>query len=477
MSEGSQVHGHQVLRSKTAWTLLWFWVFLGLVLLIPSPVRDHLRNTGAGRSGPTGIADPKPGAPSLPGLPPTRATPVAGPVDPKEKKAERVEAIQDPKRSMVHFYRSLARTAARKKRGDRDRAITRVLHYGDSLIDLDHITGPLRRMLQRRYGDGGHGFVLAAKPWRWYNHAGLSHVASSSWTHYNLMGKGGAKRSAHLGLGCAAVQSAAGRSWVLLKTSDKLRSTRLEVHYLKMRGGGKILVNVNGKPLATIKTAADSKASGRHLLTVPDEPHRIRLTTYGRVRLFGIVLEREGPGITWENLTLVSARFHQLLSIDTIHWAEQLKLRRPDLVVFQFGANDTISYGGDLERYGRQIKEVMTRMRQALPRSSCMVIGPLDRLQRDAKGRLSTPKNVRIVSDKQRQMALAAGCAFWDGQRAMGGPGSMRRWLERRLALKDMVHLNVRGSKIMAGLLERALLDGYRRHKPGKKKSVLSRPD
>lgn len=473
MTEGSQVQGHQVLRSKTAWTLLWFWVFLGLVLLIPSPVRDRLRSSS--NTGPiAATGDPKPGAPGLPGLPPRPATPAAGAVGPKEKTegSGRVEAIQDPKRSMAHFYRSLALTAGRKRK-----AITRVLHYGDSLIDLDHITGPLRRTLQRRFGDGGHGFVLAAKPWRWYNHAGLSHAESSSWTHYNLMGKGGAKRSAHLGLGCAAVQSAAGRSWVLLKTSEKLTSTRLEVHYLKMRGGGKILVTVNGKQLATIETAADRKVSGRQILTVPDEPHRVRLTTYGRVRLFGIVLEREGPGITWENLTLVSARFHQLLSLDTIHWAEQLKLRRPDLVVFQFGANDTISYGGDLERYGRQIKEVMTRMRQALPRSSCMVIGPLDRLQRDARGRLSSPKNVRIVSKKQRQMALAAGCAFWDGQRAMGGPGSMRSWLERGLALKDMVHLNVRGSRVMAGLLERALLDGYRRHKPGKKKSVLSRPD
>jgi lysophospholipase L1-like esterase len=69
---------------------------------------------------------------------------------------------------------------------------------------------------------------------------------------------------------------------------------------------------------------------------------------------------------------------------------------------------------------------------------------------------------VRRVSDRQRASALAAGCAFWDGQRAMGGPGAMQRWLDQKLALKDMVHLNVKGSRAMAALLERALLAGLR---------------
>ena len=41
-------------------------------------------------------------------------------------------------------------------------AVTRVLHYGDSLIDMDRITGPLRRRLHKRYGDGGHGRLAPA---------------------------------------------------------------------------------------------------------------------------------------------------------------------------------------------------------------------------------------------------------------------------------------------------------------------------
>ena len=108
----------------------------------------------------------------------------------------------------------------------------------------------------------------------------------------------------------------------------------------------------------------------------------------------------------------------------------------------------------------------MGRLRQALPKTSCLVVGPLDRLQRDGRGRLRSPGVVRRVSDRQRASAFAAGCAFWDGQRAMGGPGSMQRWLDDKMALKDMVHLNVKGSRAMAALLERALLAGLEGRKP-----------
>ncbi len=51
-------------------------------------------------------------------------------------------------------------------------AITRVLHYGDSPITADSITGDIRSLLQQHFGDSGHGFVLIAKPWAWYGHRG-----------------------------------------------------------------------------------------------------------------------------------------------------------------------------------------------------------------------------------------------------------------------------------------------------------------
>ncbi len=438
------------LLSKPAQALLWFWVLLGALLLIPSPLRSRLLARPASEdAAEAAAAAASPGA--VPGVParPVRLAQRGGvPAVPSG-----VEPLQDPHGSMAAFYRALAATAAR-----RPGALTRVLHYGDSLIDQDLITGSLREALQRRYGDGGHGFVLGGKAWDWYSQAGvaLGEEGGGAWDHFRLVG--GKVRDGRLGLGCAAMESRS-RAWATVQLTGNHRAERLEVHYLKLPGGGELDVLVDGRSLARLPTAAPAPASGLERFELSASPQRIRLVASGRVRLFGLVLERRGPGVTWENLPLLSARMHQLASIEPTHWREQLVARRPDLVVLQFGANDSISFGGDLEAYGRKVSVVLRRLRDALPQASCLIVGPLDRLVRDAQG-LHSPAIVRRVSDKQRALAHGAGCAFWDGQKAMGGAGAMTRWLQDGLAVRDMVHLNARGSQVLAAALLRALEAG-----------------
>src|SRR5215467_661773 len=81
------------------------------------------------------------------------------------------------------FYADLARTAA-KEPG----AVTRILHYGDSVIASDYISGTMRRRFQERFGDAGHGFILIANPWQWYFHNDVVHWASEGWNASKLSG-------------------------------------------------------------------------------------------------------------------------------------------------------------------------------------------------------------------------------------------------------------------------------------------------
>ena len=75
--------------------------------------------------------------------------------------------IEDPSgRSLAHFFAALQ--AVETTGGQ-----VRVSHYGDSPITNDGITATVRRKLQQHFGDAGHGFVLAAKPWGWYQHDGV----------------------------------------------------------------------------------------------------------------------------------------------------------------------------------------------------------------------------------------------------------------------------------------------------------------
>ena len=68
-----------------------------------------------------------------------------------------------------------------------------------------------------------------------------------------------------------------------------------------------------------------------------------------------------------------------------------------------------------------------------------------------------------FASNAQREVAVAEGCAFFDTYEAMGGDGSMGRWVRSSPALGsgDLSHLTHHGHKVVGGMLYRALVAGY----------------
>jgi hypothetical protein len=54
------------------------------------------------------------------------------------------------------------------------------------------------------------------------------------------------------------------------------------------------------------------------------------------------------------------------------------------------------------------------------------------------------------------------GCAFFDTYRAMGGQGSMARWVKRGLGQADLTHPSGVGAEMIGTWIYRALLQGYK---------------
>src|SRR5215472_2657658 len=81
----------------------------------------------------------------------------------------------DSANALDPFYESLMRTERREVPG-----VTRIEHYGDSPTTADLITGDVRSLLQRRFGDDGPGFTLIAQPWAWYQHHGVE-ISGDGW--------------------------------------------------------------------------------------------------------------------------------------------------------------------------------------------------------------------------------------------------------------------------------------------------------
>jgi lysophospholipase L1-like esterase len=382
-------------------------------------------------------------------------------VDPSELEGLTRE-IEDPDgTAMRAFYDALYRTA----RGETG-AITRVAHYGDSSIALDGITQTVRRRLQQRFGDAGHGFVLAARGTMPYRHRDVRHESSGNWrlmdiTHLPLA-------DGRYGLGGYQARSSSGGEASFAtadETSPVGRSvSRFDVYYQRHRYGGRLEIRVDGGPPAIVDTRGDPTRDEVYRIDVPDGPHRLDLRTVGRgeTRLYGVVLERDGPGVVYDSLGMVGARARRFLGFDEEHLRRQLELRGTHLVVIGYGGNDADD-PREQAAYEEDFRRVARLVRRARPEASCLLLAPLDQAERDERGRIRTMETVPRIVAAMRNAAESEGCAFFDTWSAMGGEGAMERWFRShpRLAFGDFRHATPAGYRVIGNLFYKALLKGF----------------
>ena len=382
-------------------------------------------------------------------------------IDPKEY-AGIAKEIEDPSgKALDGFYAALLQTAERQ-----DGALTRVAHWGDSTIAADGITSTLRRRMQKRFGDGGHGFVLIAKSYMPYRHADVVQKENDGWKIYPVL-NGGLKSGAY-GFGGVAYQSNGGAQstfGTVEKGPIGQAVSRFELFYQGHPGGGDLQWWVDGGEKQILSTKAEETTDQWKTFEVEDGPHALTIRAGGRgqVRLFGMVLEREGPGVVYDSLGIVGARAARLLNADSDHMARQIRHRDPDLLVLAFGGNEAVDRRMSIKWYEGKLTEVIRAMRAGKPEASCLIMAPLDQGERDERGNVRTIPIVPKIVEAQRRIAAQEGCAFFDTFGAMGGHGSMLRWFRSkpRLGWGDFVHATPAGYEVIGNMLYKALLKGF----------------
>jgi len=247
------------------------------------------------------------------------------------------------------------------------------------------------------------------------------------------------------------------------KSGDFGRSvSRFVLAYVEEPEGGRVELRVDGAQREVLDTRGSAPRARFHELTVPDGPHELEVQTLsGQSRFFGIVLERDVPGVVLDALGVQGARIRFLDKQDDAHWAEQLKARNPDLVVYEFGANESgDGFVYSMADFHRTMRDVLAQTKSALPHASCLVIGAMDRAAKQGDQIVS----VRVIPslvEEQRQVARELGCAFYDTYRAMGGKGSMASWVKRGLGQADLTHPSGAGADRLGNWIFGAMLQGY----------------
>jgi lysophospholipase L1-like esterase len=388
-------------------------------------------------------------------------TPATAPLDPKAlAKTKGSIAVEDATgKALDAFYAQLAKTKAKEKG-----AVTRVMHYGDSVITSDYISGTMRRRLQTEFGDSGHGFILTANPWEWYFHNDVAHGASEGWSSSRITGP--TVKDAMYGLGGVTFTGHPGSTaWFSTAEGAKAKYgkkvSRFDVYYLETPTGGDVEAKLGGES-ETFSTVGDSMASKVKSLEVPDGEAKLTLrVTSGNPRLFGVALERDEPGVVYDALGANGSRSELLKQIDDAHLKEQMDLRKPALIVLQYGTNESEALYFLKESYERNLTAVVEKMKKAAPAASILIASPLDRAETTEGGNLRTKPIIKKLVESQRIVANAEGVAFFDTFEAMGGEGTMATWAKRGLAGSDLTHPSPQGAEILGELLYKSLSTGF----------------
>jgi hypothetical protein len=338
----------------------------------------------------------------------------------------------EPESALESFHRVLARLSSREGGADK----VRILAYGASHTQADVYTGYLRAYLQKRFGDGGQGFVLLGRVNPWYRTLDTRAFHRALTVHQ--ASRVSELEPAPLGLFGAALEGRGGNAYGEVVTSKGSGNTHFQVHYFEQPKGGDFDLQVDGTTVRTIRTSAEAPGPAHYSFQVPPGQHRIRARLRGHrsVRLFGIIAETAGPGVVVDTLGIGGARMSGSLRWEEQTWVQALRQRKPDLVLFAYGTNEASDRDLSLPRYESNLRASLARFRKAAPEVSCLLIGPFDLVDRNRSRLLK-------VVDAQRSVSREYGCGFWDGYAFMGGENSMRRWASAKppLATPDHVHL------------------------------------
>jgi lysophospholipase L1-like esterase len=330
-----------------------------------------------------------------------------------------------------------------------------ILQYGDSHTASDDWANELRQEFQAKFGAGGPGYTLPGHPFLGYRRFDSHGSNSRGWWTSGIVTR---KGDGIDGLGGISLTAQSPDETMTLTVECE----QLELHFLRQPGGGQVELSVDGALVATVDTDGDSgPGTYRYAATPGVHQYMVRTLSAAPVRMFGWVAQNQA-GVTYETLGINGAQANLMLDWNPEILAAELTNRDPALVVLAYGTNEALSPSWTPEGYRAALTEIIRRLRTAIPVASILLVGPPD-CEHRLRGRLTPFPHLDDVIEIQRAVARDNGCAFWDWRAAMGGPGSVRQWVQAGLGQGDYTHLTGAGYRTIGGTLFEDLMEQYNR--------------
>ena len=344
--------------------------------------------------------------------------------------------------------------------------LVRVVHYGDSQIELDRISQDLREALQERFGGSGTGLfpALGNVP-----SASISKAASGSFTQYTMYGDSTTQRAGHNRYGILAqVVQLTGSGTLTLRGSKNKNAregvkTFESVSVLYGKGENLVVKAASGtdKPEPEVQKGENGVTLVTWRFSQPVE--KATLTFQGNAELYGIGADGNA-GVAVDNVPLRGCSGTIFTRISKPLMADSFALTDTRLIILQFGGNmmPMIRGAKQIEPYQEQIAKQIAYFHEVAPQAKILFIGPSD-MGKSVNGRVVTWPHLPELVDSLKATALRNDAAYWDLYRMMGGENSMAQWVRHNppYAGPDYIHFTPAGAQKVGDALSRSFLTYY----------------
>lgn len=180
--------------------------------------------------------------------------------------------------------------------------------------------------------------------------------------------------------------------------------------------------------------------------------------------LTGVFLESGLPGITYHSIGVNGASVSDYLT-KCPYFTSDLRLAKPDLVIFGIGINDAAGPGYDSAVFRQRYLALVDTIRSVSPDCAFIFITNNDSYRR-VKRRYHVNNNGPLVREAFFRIAGVSGGMVWDQFSIMGGLNSMKTWTDNGLGQKDRVHFTRRGYQLLGDLFSNALFEALELTRP-----------
>lgn len=331
-----------------------------------------------------------------------------------------------------------------------------IAYFGDSQIEGDLLTQGLRARIQKKWGGNGIGWMPITSIVAGFR-VTINHGFNDLWSITDFLSYH-KKQPFPVGPTGQVFGGRPGAKCSFSAKSYPFQNAQLIAH---PKSTGKFKFTFDQDELNL--TWPDSIQTG-YVMDIRNKPFKKMsvLVEEGEPKLYGINFEK-GDGLYVDNFGFRgnSGNSLSLLNIEMMN-AIDSAIHTP-LVIAHYGLN-VIGHGvEDYRNYEITMGRSIEHLKKCFPHSDILLIGMTDKAYKE-NGKWDTDPTVLHLLRSQQKIANEHGVAYFSLFDAMGGPGSMRSWVQDsvpKLANNDYTHMTHKGSDYLAQYIYKYLIDSY----------------